>query len=854
MPPARPDDPGVPGDVVPYAQSWRIARPYVACALATIVGLTLGRAIPSAPLWLAIAAAFILAALVTGSRRRRAATAGRLTLLAVVALAGAYHVLSVEHVRHDHIAHYVTDERQLAEVTGTVRSELSHPPRDEAGLARFSYRPDATLFEIDVDTVTLAGQPRPASGALSVRINQHEHRLTQGQRIRAAGWLQPVARPGNPGSFDYRAHLADRGIPGQLIVPTIRHWHDLSATPATASGATGGLPTSALRDARYALRQSMLDALRAGMPPGERVELLEALILGERGDSFRNTYDHFRVTGLAHLMAISGAHLAILLGLVWTAARFTGLPPRACAIIVLLVLLIYAFALPGRVPILRASMMAAAFCIAWATGRAMPAIALLAIAAIGVLLWRPADVASPGFQLSFAIVAMLILFTRRVSYALWPRHPHEELPPLPWRAWLPRRAADVTAVSLVAGVTALPLVACHFELVNPYAIVFSIASVVPFVLLLAVGYLKMAIGLIVPPLGASLAPLADGAAGASLWLVEAAAAWPGAGIELARPASPLWAGAAVAFAGALFAGRFHRRRAALAASLVTLAAWGLVHDRPNLLASATRARPVLLLRTFAVGHGAAHLISSGDRHILWDAGSHSFPEAGQRTIVPGLRRLGVTRLEAIYLTHADIDHYNGVPAIVAALRVDRVVVPPHFTRLADAEPVGPVAMLLDILDAADVPVEHAVRGHRTTLGDARIELLWPPARDPPPGRNDAGLVARVRAGDRTLLMTGDIQRDGIDRLLADHPDLAAEVMTLPHHGEHTPRTVALLARVQPMVVVQSSSVGQFNRDAWADALDTMPRAPDRLVTPRDGKATITIERDGRVHWSTFRRR
>ena len=851
MHPARPSDPGTPGDISRDRLNWLIARPYVLTAITLIAGLALGRAAPHALVWMGVAAAGLLATCAALAWKRPRLTAAML-IVTGLGLAAAYHVLAVEHVRGDHIAHHVTDGRQLAQVTGRVVGELSHPPRDETGLLRYSYRPDVTLFELDVDGVTIAGERRSASGTLSVRINQHEHRLRHGQRIAATGWLYEVAPPGNPGAFDYRAYLAGRGIPGQLSLPSVRHWRWLDDAPGT--GLVAGLAGPRLRDARYALRHAMLDGLRAGMSPGPPLELLEALLLGQRGDSFRDTYDLFRNTGLAHLMAISGAHLAVLLGIVWALARLTGARPSTCAVIVLVSLLVYAFALPGRVPILRASTMAAAFCIAWAMGRAMPALALLAIAAIGVLLWRPEDVASPGFQLSFGIVAMLILFTRRVSTALWPLREAEHSPPMPWRWLIARRIADVTAVSLVAGATAVPLVAFHFELVTPWAVVLSVLAVLPFAVLLGIGYLKMVVGLVAPAASQWLAPMTEAGAGIALGLVEAAARWPGAALELARPASPLWAVGALAVVVAFFAGQFRHRVAALVAALTILTGWGVLHDRPHLLAGVARSSPALELRSFAVGHGSAHLISVDGEHILWDAGSHSFPEAGQRTIVPGLRRLGVRRLEAIFVTHAHVDHYNAIPAIIEAVEVRRVVVPPHVLELARDQPGGPVAMLIDILDEAGVPVEVATRHWRTSVGGAGMEILWPPSRDPPARVNDASLVARVRVAGRSVLMTGDIQRGAITRLLELGDDLAADVMELPHHGEHSGQAVALVHRVGPAVIVQSCSAGQYRDDRWADSLNDMAYPPARLVTSRDGKATVTIERDGHLRWRGFRGR
>ena len=121
-----------------------------------------------------------------------------------------------------------------------------------------------------------------------------------------------------------------------------------------------------------------------------------------------------------HGLWITLAGQALVVGL---AARWFGPPPPRAAVIVLVVLCLYLMAVPLRVPIVRSAIMAGLFCGAYATGRQVRPIQVLSFAAVVVLLWRPMDLFSPGFQLSFAAVAGLVLFVRPVSDWLWPRPP-----------------------------------------------------------------------------------------------------------------------------------------------------------------------------------------------------------------------------------------------------------------------------------------------------------------------------------------------------------------------------------------------------------------------------------------------
>ncbi|MFA9479183.1 ComEC/Rec2 family competence protein [Phycisphaerales bacterium AB-hyl4] len=837
----------------------RRARPFVFLAVAMMVGVLVGRAWPWGAMWV-VAAGAPMAGMGVMLLRGHGRAALIWGLLAVVMLMAGWQVWRAEHVAADHIARYATRPAQLAEVTGRVVELPSSPARDVGAFAAFDYRPPVTRTVVAVDGVAVgpARQFAPASGRVLLRVGEVDHRLKRGQRIRAVGWLGDVHGPSNPGEFDYREHLRSRGIVGRLSLPSRSHWQ-LLEEPSVWSPAR----LQILRDDFAATLQR---SLRLGMAEDERsLALLEAVLLGIWGRELADTYESFRRVGLAHLLAISGAHLGILLGLVWMVVRVVVPYPRWAAMIVLVVLGLYLLALPVRVPIMRAAIMAAVFCVGYASGRKLPAMAMLAIAMIAVLLWRPSDLFTPGFQLSFGIVAGLIVFARPVRRWLWPTDTERlgdartarQAEPARLSTMLLYRGADYGAANVVAFVIALPVVAYHFQMVSPLAIVMSLLALPVVTAVLALGYLKMVVGLLLPSVSIVLAGPAMWLSDSLLGLVDHAEHWPGAWLELTHTPSAAWVMATSSAGVALLAGAYAGRRKALAASAGVLLLWAVAVERDwATLFKADADRPVMTLHSFSVGHGSAHLVQFDGRAILFDCGSHAYPLVGSRTVAPGLRRLGVRELDTVFVSHAHLDHFNGLLELADRIAVHEVLLTPAMWQEAHEQPWRATGVLLAGLRERSVPVRAAYRGWARQYDNVQLRLLWPPADKRDFDRvNDTSLVLAIDhvTADRRLLLTGDIEAQAIAGLLAREPGLRADVVEMPHHGEYSDAGITLLDALQPSLLVQSSDLARLRRDRWPRQLDAMGLgdAP-RLTTADHGMVTVQIHPTGEIRWHTFR--
>jgi competence protein ComEC len=281
-------------------------------------------------------------------------------------------------------------------------------------------------------------------------------------------------------------------------------------------------------------------------------------------------------------------------------------------------------------------------------------------------------------------------------------------------------------------------------------------------------------------------------------------------------------------------GRF-RWGVAGAAAVAVLLAW------PT--GAATRGG-ALELHFLDVGQGDATAIRTpAGRWLLIDAGPRGERyDAGERRVLPFLRARGVHRLEALLLTHPDADHIGGAPAVLEGIAVGRVIEP----GLAVGRP-----LYLETLRAAqakDVAWNAGRSGRTLRLDDVSIELLWPDADllDSARDANDISLVALIRFGDFTALLTGDAPAAVEAELVQRHGDaLRAQLLKAGHHGSRTSTSATFLDVVRPELVIVSA--GRRNRYGHP-ATEVMRRLDERGIavarTDRDGTISVRVSPGG----------
>ncbi|MBC8371993.1 MAG: ComEC/Rec2 family competence protein, partial [Planctomycetes bacterium] len=691
-----------------------------------------------------------------------------------VAAVGAVHVrLAFGTVGPDHIATFTPQRSILATVRGHV---ITAPKVFKSSSVPGYPRPARTNFILRADSISADGRWRTASGLVRVTIDSPAVNLVAGQQVELVGRLSRFKGPDNPGQMDWSRFARRTRVFVQMSIPA-------------ASGATviDDAALSWVRKALWHLRASARQHLLA-CGDADHGHLLGALILGERDPALRSLNETMARAGIAHFLSISGLHLAVFLGFVYFLCGIVQFTPRRAAVVVLIVLGGYLLLAEPRAPLLRSAIMAAALCISVIAHRRYASLNALAAAAIVLLAIDPLQILAPGFQLSFAIVAGLIVLHRPLRGFMFGR-------------WLSRRglmvfrddqrvrrwmwfslgnaSTGMATVCLAAYLMAAPLVAFHFGLFSPYA---PVLSVLVFPLVLAVlvpGYIAIALAWPMPNLAHSIQQVALGAADVLAGAVRAAEQLPFLCFHL-RPVSAVWTLLCYAtIATFCLARRFRFGRTVAAVMLVATVALGAYTQR----AAPPPAPGTAQLDLLDVGAGQCALLRtpSGGTWLI-DAGTQGGYDAWTQVLRPFLRERRLPRPTGAFISHANTDHYNGLIGLLGSSTIERVYLNDYFGR---AKPLPKSeGDMIDMLVDHRSEIIRLRSGSKVQLdGDTLVEVLWPPAAQAPDLTvNDTSLVLRVTCGGKRILFPGDLSREGQRRLLADGADLSADIPTPPHPG------------------------------------------------------------------------
>ncbi|MGP1346680.1 MAG: ComEC/Rec2 family competence protein [Phycisphaerales bacterium] len=745
----------------------------------------------------------------------------------------------------------------LVEVEGFIAAPPRATRTQRGALGKHALiNPLILRTELHADRVRTADGWRATNARLWLRIDDTSAELRVGRRVRVLGSFSALRPPANPGEQDRRPFAAQRGIvgalstPGGALIEALPHDRFLwSIRGSWSSFRARGL--SALRP----------DGAMAGdaddASPGQR--LLGALVLGQRDPDDAETYGHFATLGIAHLLAVSGAHLGMLVGMIVLAIRLIADRPVLEARVIVGVVVLYTLLVPAEPPILRASVMALALTLGVACGRRYPAINMLGLSAIVVLLHRPADLLAPGFQLSFVVVGALILgvpaareLVRRAIDPLALRPP----PPAPVR-W----TIDALCTAIIAWIVSIPIAWAHFGLISWLSVPATVLGAPVVALLLAWGFAAVLVGFASPGLGQWAARPAVEMADRLAWASERLADWGPASAEV--PLLPVWgaaAGTALVLIAMVLAPRgvgVYIPRGAWRGTMLALVLGAAVTAIAGISAARLPRDVVLRVDTLSVGDGLCHIVRTRERMLMIDAGSLWFG-VGQRTIPMGAKGVGAVPLHTAIVSHPDIDHFSGLPDAARHIGVQRVIVTPQLLRQAAEEPDGPGAALLALLAERGVAVETIAAGDTIELGvGARAIALHPPAALDAAIDNEASLVLLIEVetdgGMRRVLLTADIQGAAIAAVrgaLGALGDPAIHAMDAPHHGSASPEAIGLVRSLDPLIVVQSTGARRSGDPRWASVRSTRTW----LDTASDGGVTITIKRDGAMEARSHRAR
>jgi competence protein ComEC len=680
------------------------------------------------------------------------------------------------------------------------------------------------------------------------------------------------------GAFNRREYLAQQHID---LVATLR-------APELIERVSTSLLTTGARvaRARRALREE-IDTLFAGTP--QVAGVLRAVLLGDRSFVERQEATDFQKTGVFHVLVVAGLHVGALAAFLFWTVRKLRLSMMWSMSFTLTLLFAYVAVVEQRPPVLRAAVMTAIVMVGGFFFRRLDLLNSAAVAALLLLIAKPLEVRDSSFQLTFVaigcIAGLAIPWVERTvqPYARairgWrdvtrdaahePKQAQFRIDLRSLAHWvsgkLPRRLGmpaenvltggiavsfrvwELFVLTMVLQIGMLPLMARDFHRITLAGPVVNLAAVPMMGIIVPLGFLTLASGLLSPVLGRILATPLGWLTLLLIHAVQWFAHFPRWSYRI--PGPPLWLALVFCTTLVLLMAIFRLRHPAK-----KRVAWGLT---ALLLASAVaisvfpfapRWSPGKLEVTILdVGQGdSLFVVFPGGKTLLIDGGGsfggfagqelHAGTDPGEEAVSPYLWSRGFQKLDVVALTHAHQDHIGGLTAILQNFQVGTLWVGREVESAA-------LVKLEELARKKKIMSAHEMKGQKFSWDGVAGEFLWPEISTgevAPGAKNNDSLVLRLQYGNRTVLLPGDAEVQAERDMLVENSEkmLRADVLKVGHHGSKNSTTAEFLKAVHPGVAV--ISVGEDNPYGHPNQ-----ELLDRLKLT--GVRILRTDRDGAVH-------
>jgi len=768
--------------------------------------------------------------------------------LACFVCLGAIRLTSFHRPSPNDIRNLVADDPKLATIRGLIITEPYINKNRNWEFARFKFTDPATSFYLKLTEVETIDGWAKVTGTVRVQVDGPVLDLKDGDNIQAYCRLDRFKPPTNPGQFDTAKYLARKNVFIAASV-TSRDGIKLLESPR------GGIFTRVKRK----MRQTATQALLGNLSLEDRSRgLLEALLLGYRGNIDSSTYRAFRKTGLLHFISLSGLHVGILVWIIWRLCQAAGLMKPARATICIIAIGIFLLTVPPRAPIQRAAIICLVFCVSVFFRRHSNRLNTLSLAAIILLLIRPTALFEAGWQLSFSTVLGILFFTRWIGNFL-----HEKTGNQFWNIAsgdvkflthitkrLGKGVITIFSIGLAAWLGGAGIALYHFHTITPLTALWTVLAF-PLVLgILTVGFLKIILSFLLPTVALGLGIIVDFLSISTIWIVEYIASWDISEILIGKVPGVV----IICYYGfVLFASFVYFWRPLMKRPLLKKAIYTVIVLAMIAFLGATKwqrtHRDDLVITCLDVGHGQAIFVRlPGKANVLFDAGSLHKSDTGRRIVAPFLDYAGVNKIEAIIVSHNDIDHINGIPEVIEHCKLGSIYANDDFFDKADQW--GTAKFLNDCLTEKGLKIKRLNKDLNLS-SSTNIKMLWPSVQiysNEDLSDNDKSLVSLIEFAGTKVLLCSDIEKFAQRELLRLHPGLKADIVVVPHHGSVNTLEDDFLEKLDADILICSCGRTQYERQQQMIKEKSNTKL---FYTPKDGTITIRINKDSTIEADAF---
>ncbi len=640
-------------------------------------------------------------------------------------------------------------------------------------------------FIVNAKTAKVNGASRKISGGLILtyypKAGEEVPAARIGDEISAGGNLKLLHNYNNPGQIDTVTRMKANGITARMSA---------GKQGITVEAIDGGLWTKFLRlvaEIREHYRESMAQVMSR-----EDAAAIFAMLFGGYAGLNPELVEEFVTTGIVHILSVSGSHMTMLSGVTALFCKAAKIPSGLTFALGFFIIGTYAL-LSGLLPqVLRSASMGVLIFFAKTLNAEAEGARLLTLTALAMLINQPLLLFDISFQLSFTSTAGLMYLSKDLKKKF---------------ERFPKFFEEAASMTIAAQLASLPVVVWYFNRLSLSAVLAN-AFVMPLLEIVIVGGL----------LGGIISALVP-TAGKIFFAVMALTF--GGGAELNRIFAKLPLSSVQVPTLGLWAGFFYYAALILRRPIILLAIIFLT------AVSIFRAGGELEVSFVDVGQGdCAVVVTPHGKCMLFDAGGvreHMF-DVGGRVVVPYLRHENIRAVDKIFLTHAHEDHSAGAGAVIKKFPVGEII--------TAGEPRAEYAAVFGIAEEYLPNLRAGHAGEVFDVDGVRIEILFAPNVGT---GNEISNVYRVRYGELTFLITGDLVKEIEAQILDAGIDVSSTVLKVGHHGSATSSSEEFLRAVNPKCAV--ICVGYENNFGHprAEVLERLNNLPTKIFrTDRDG--------------------
>ena len=712
--------------------------------------------------------------------------------------------------------------------------------RHDVGRLQGFYQPFVREARAVCEMTAWNGKPLPPVKArITFRLAPEDFQpiLSYGDLVEFRGKLLAPPPVMNPGQFDYAHFLKTKNV-AYVSYAAPGKWRRLG--PA----ANGG--NFLIRWSSF-LRRWTEESIYGFLPFPENA-LLAGLLLGERGPLPGGMVETFMVTGTVHILAVSGMMTAFIAGILFLALRAFQVPRKWAAGLSVVGVIFFILMTGAHPPVCRAGLFSILALAAVLFERKINGGVLLGVTAVILVLVNPLVLEDLSFQISFLATAGLMVFSAGLLEKL---------------SFLWKPAALLVTSTLAAQLSVWCLLIFVFNQLSFYSPVANLL-IVPLALFAAAAGLTAIAGSLIHPLLGKIF-------GAACWvplkllilLADKIALWPGAALVVASPPG-LWVVLFHIWLAALFLAHWPSRRPEAPAEdwkrkqtfrlkwqkmVLKMGAVFFLASLFFFIFTAFRPQP-LRLTFLSVGHGNAVVLRTPQgRVFVFDGGKETDGPDRYNPVVAYLRHLGIQKVAGILDTHPDADHVGGLLNLLSAYPVEEAVVSPEAK--ADTGVYRRFEQAVQNKGVTLLKLHEGDRLHH--LEPVLVEILHPPEGFQPRihADNNLSVVSLVSDGGLTALLPGDLEKEGLLRLLKDNqPFPKVDWLMAPHHGRASGEPALCAEGLRPRFVVMSD---------WKDYPEARAEyqagSPGSVVlsTAEEGAIEVEMGEEGKGRYRTFRK-